>query len=100
VKATPIAILCVFAGAFALTGCQHAPTLEEAQAACTKQGGFLVVFYSRKITTAGVGPEIATPGNCVSADKFDKAPAASAPAASASALPTAPAASKPAAATN
>ena len=76
-KATPIAIL--FAGAFTLTGCQHAMTLEEAQAACTKQGGFLVVFYSRKITTAGVGPEIATPGNCVSPDKFDHAPAAPAP---------------------
>jgi hypothetical protein len=99
VKVTPIAMLCVFAGAFALTGCQHAPTLEEAQAACTKQGGFLMVFYSQKVTTAGLGPQIATPGNCVSADKFDKAPAAPAPAASASALP-APASGKPAATTN
>jgi hypothetical protein len=79
VKFTPIVILC--AGAFALAGCQHQLTLEEAQAACTKQGGFLVVFYSQKITTAGLGPQIATPGNCVSAGKFDKTPAASAPAA-------------------
>lgn len=68
-------------------------TMEEAQAACTKQGGFLMVFYSRKITTEGVGPEIAPPGNCVSADKFDKAPAASAP-------PAAPTSSKPAATAN
>lgn len=80
-KFTPFAILCAFAGAFALAGCQHQPTLEEAQAACAKQGGFLVVFYSQKVTTAGLGPQIATPGNCVSAGKFDRSPAASAPAA-------------------
>ena len=80
-KSTQIVILCAFAGALALAGCQHEMTLEEAQAACTKQGGFLVVFYSRKVTAAGLGPEIATPGNCMSAGKFDSAPAASAPAA-------------------
>lgn len=92
-KVTPIAILGVLTSAFALTGCQHAMTLEEAQAACTKQGGFLVVFYTRKITTAGIGPEIAAPGNCVSPDKFDQAP-------SASASPAAPASGKPAATAN
>ena len=99
-KFTPIVILCVFAGALAVAGCQHELTLEEAQAACTKQGGFLVVFYSQKVTMAGLGPQIATPGNCVSAGKFDKAPAASAPPASASALPAAPASSKPSATAN
>ena len=99
-KVTAIVTLCVFAGAFALTGCQHELTLEEAQAACTKQGGFLVVFYSRKLTTAGLGPEIATPGNCVSAGKFDKTPAPSAPPASASALPATPTSSMPAATAN
>jgi len=72
---TPIVILCGFA--FALAGCQHEMTLEEAQAACTKQGGFLVVFYSQKVTAAGLGPQIASPGNCVSAGKFGSAPAVS-----------------------
>ena len=71
VKVIPFAIVC--AGAFALAGCQHQPTLEEAQAACAKEGGFLVVFYSQKVTMAGLGPPIATPGNCMSAGKFDKA---------------------------
>ncbi|HEY2007580.1 MAG TPA: hypothetical protein VGH23_01225 [Rhizomicrobium sp.] len=56
---------------FVLAGCQHELTLEEAQALCTKQGGFLVVFYSQKITPSGIGPQIATPGNCISPGKFD-----------------------------
>ena len=91
---TPVGILGVIVGGFVLAGCQHELTLEEAQALCTKQGGFLVVFYSQKITTSGIGPQIATPGNCISPSKFDIAPAAStasAPADPASSKPPAPA---------
>jgi hypothetical protein len=85
----------VIAVVFVLAGCQHELTLEEAQALCTKQGGFLVVFYSQKITTSGIGPQIATPGNCMSPSKFDIAPSAStAP------VPTAPASAKPPAPAN
>lgn len=54
-----------------LTGCQHELTLEEARELCAKQGGLLVVIYSQKITRAGVGKEIASPGDCVSPSKFD-----------------------------
>lgn len=57
-------------GASMLAGCQHRLTLEEARAACTKQGGFLVVIHSQKITTAGVGEQIDSPGDCVAPDKF------------------------------
>lgn len=71
----------VIAGAVVLAGCQHQMTLEEARAQCTKQGGFLVVFYTQKVTLSGAGPEIASPGNCVSSSNFDKPPAGSAPAA-------------------
>ena len=63
-------------------------TLEEARAACTKQGGFLVVIHTMKVTLAGVGPETDSPGDCISAGKFDKSPpenAAKPPAAPASA---------------
>jgi hypothetical protein len=62
-------------GAPLLAGCEHQMTLEEARAACTKQGGFLVVLHTQKVTMAGVGPEKDSPGDCVSAAKFD-APAA------------------------
>jgi hypothetical protein len=58
-------------GAFGLAGCQDGLTLEEAQALCTKQGGLLVVIYSQKLTAAGIGPQIASPGDCVSPSKFD-----------------------------
>ena len=60
-------------GAWVLAGCQHQMTLEEARAACTKQGGFLVVIHTMKVTLAGVGPETDTPGDCISAGKFDNA---------------------------
>ena len=70
-KRAPAVIL----GAIVLAGCQHEMTLEEARAQCTKQGGFLVVFYTQKVTTAGVGPPVATPGNCVSPGNFKTAPA-------------------------
>jgi hypothetical protein len=53
-----------------LAGCQHAMTLEEAQAACAKKGGFLVVIYTQKVTLTETGPEIASPGDCISPDKF------------------------------
>ena len=71
-KRAPAVIL----GALLLAGCQHQMTLEEARAQCTKQGGFLVVFYTQKVTLAGVGPQVATPGNCVSSSNFNMAPAA------------------------
>jgi hypothetical protein len=70
-------------GASVLAGCQHQMTLEEARAACTKQGGFLVVIHTAKVTLAGVGPEVDSPGDCVASSKFDnsaKPAAAPAPA--------------------
>lgn len=73
-KFAPVVILGVIAGATMLVGCQHEMTLEEARALCTKQGGFLVVFYSQKLTTSGIGPEVPSPGDCVSPSKFDAKP--------------------------
>jgi len=70
----------VAACVFALSGCQGKMTLEEAQAACTKKGGLLVVIYSQKITAAGPGEEVALPGDCISPSKFDATPAPAAPA--------------------
>ena len=55
-------------------------TLEQAQAACAKTGGFLVVVYAQEVSMAGVGPQVATPGNCVPAGKFDPAAAPPQPA--------------------
>ena len=69
----PGLVLMTFIGASVLAGCEHQMTLEEARAACTKQGGFLVVLHTQKITMAGVGPEIDIPGDCVSPGKFDNA---------------------------
>ena len=68
-------------GAAVLAGCEHQMTLEEARAACTKQGGFLVVLHTQKVTMSGVGPEIDSPGDCVSPSKFDnpEPPPANAP---------------------
>ena len=48
-------------------------TLEEAQAACTKKGGLLTIIYTQKLTLSGAGPEEASPGDCISPDKFDPA---------------------------
>src|SRR5690348_7772110 len=56
-----------------LTGCGHTLTLEEARAECTRQGGFLMVIHTQKITRAGVGKEIDSPGDCVSASRFEEA---------------------------
>jgi len=70
-KLVPVA-MAVF-GACALAGCQERLTLEEAQARCKQQGGYLVVIYTQPISTSGVGPEEASPGDCVSASKFDVA---------------------------
>ncbi len=88
----------VILGALVLAGCQHPMTLEEARVQCTKQGGFLVVFYTQKVTLAGVGPEVASPGNCVSASNFNTAPAA--PPASGAPASGAPASGKPPAPAN
>jgi hypothetical protein len=77
VKFAPVVILGVIAGASMLMGCQHEMTLEDARALCTKQGGLLVVFYSQKLTTSGIGPQVASPGDCLSPSKFDVKPAAS-----------------------
>jgi hypothetical protein len=92
----------VTAAVLVLAGCQHQPTLEEARALCTKQGGFLVVFYTQKVTLAGVGPPVASPGNCVLPDKFNMAPPASAPPASGASVSStgAPASGNPAAPAN
>jgi len=62
-----------------LTGCGHTLTLEEARAQCTAQGGFLVVIHTQKITQAGVGKEIDSPGDCVSSSKFEASAPAPAP---------------------
>jgi len=56
-----------------LSGC-HTMTLEEARAECTRQGGFLMVIHTQKITRAGVGKEIDSAGDCVSPGKFKDAP--------------------------
>ena len=97
-KFTPIVSLCV--GASLLAGCEHALTLQEAQAQCTKQGGFLVIIYTQKVTLSGLGPETATPGDCVSASKFDMTSAASAPPASGAPAANAPQSGKPPASAN
>ena len=68
-KVAPVVIAAL--GAFVLAGCQDGLTLKEAQALCTKQGGLLVVIYSQKLTAAGVGPQTASPGDCIASSKFD-----------------------------
>jgi hypothetical protein len=76
-------VIMALLGASVLAGCQPQMTLAEARAACTKQGGFLVVIHTQKITLSGVGPEIDSPGDCVSPGRFGTSttpPAASAPA--------------------
>jgi hypothetical protein len=60
----------VFAAVLVLAGCQHKLTLEEAQALCEKQGGFLVVIYTQKITASGPGEQVASPGDCLGTDKY------------------------------
>jgi hypothetical protein len=69
--------LFAFLAGFVLAGCQSKMTLEEAQALCTKKGGLLVVIYTQQISASGPGPEVASPGNCVSPSKFDITPPAS-----------------------
>ena len=76
-----IAVVIAALAAIGLAGCQEKLTLEQAQALCTKKGGFLVVIYSQKITMAGPGPETASPGDCISPSKFEAAnPPVAAPA--------------------
>jgi hypothetical protein len=74
-KFAPVVIVAL--GAFGLAGCQDRLTLEEAQALCTKQAGLLVVIYTQKLTASGIGPQIASPGDCISPSKFDITPPAS-----------------------
>jgi hypothetical protein len=104
VKSNPVVVLAVTVGTLALAGCQHQLTVEEARALCTQQGGFLMVFYSQKVTVSGeVGPQVATPGNCISSSKFDMAQPQSTPAApgsNVSAAAPAPASGKPPAQSN
>ena len=69
--------LFAFLAALVLAGCQSKMTLEEAQALCTKKGGLLVVIYTQQISASGPGPQIASPGNCISPSKFDIPPPAS-----------------------
>ena len=70
-------------GAFVLAGCQHKLSLEEAQELCEKQGGFLVVIYTQKITASGPDDRVANPGDCIGTDKYGIAtPPAEAPPAS------------------
>ena len=78
-KFTPMVNLGLIVGVLALAGCQHDPSLEESRALCNKLGGFLVVIYSQKISTAGLGPQIASPGDCIPPSKFDAKPAAPLP---------------------
>jgi len=73
-KCVPAVIVAL--GAFVLAGCQDRLTLEEARALCTKQGGLLVVIYTQELTASGVGPQVASPGDCVSPSKFGVAPPA------------------------
>jgi len=72
--------LFAFLAGLVLAGCQSKMTLEEAQALCTKRGGLLVVIYTQQITASGPGPQIASPGNCISPSKFDITPPNNAPA--------------------
>ena len=62
-------------GAFVLAGCTHPQTLEEAQAACAKKGGLLMVIERQKLTMAGPGPNEKIPGDCISPSNYDKPPA-------------------------
>jgi hypothetical protein len=61
-------------GTCALAACQERLTLEEAQARCTQQGGFLVVIHAQEISRSGaIGPDKPSPGDCISSGKFDVA---------------------------
>lgn len=72
-----IAAMIAGLGVWVLAGCQERLTLAEAQARCTQQAGFLVIIHTQKINKAGVvGPEIDSPGDCVSPGKFDVPPPA------------------------
>ncbi|MEO8301474.1 MAG: hypothetical protein ABI608_06765 [Rhizomicrobium sp.] len=70
-KAALIALL----PALVLAGCAHKLTLDEAQEQCMKKGGMLMMIYTQEITASGPGPQIASPGNCVLASRFDPPPA-------------------------
>lgn len=72
-KAIPSALVAL--SVFMLAGCAHPLTLDEARALCEKKGGLLMVIYTQQITVAGLGEQVANPGDCISTDKFGVAPA-------------------------
>lgn len=86
-KCAPVGIMAL--AGLLLAGCQTSMTLEQAQAACDKQGGLLVIIYTEKITRSTVGPVIASPGNCVSPSRFDKETSSATPGAGAQTAPSA-----------
>ena len=55
-----------------LAGCQSRSTLDEAQEQCMKKGGMLMIIYTQEISLSGVGPQVASPGDCVMPSKFDQ----------------------------
>jgi hypothetical protein len=59
-------------------GCQSKTTLDEAQDQCMKKGGMLMIIYTQEISLSGMGPQVASPGDCVLPSKFD-APASATP---------------------
>lgn len=77
IAATAVAVI-------ALGGCQTPAerSLEEAQAACMKQGGLLTVIYTQQVTASGIGPRVGHAGSCVPLSKFGTgSPAPAAPSA-------------------
>jgi hypothetical protein len=89
----------MLAAAALMAGCTPYMTLEQAQAQCTAQGGFLVVIYTQKFTRSTIGPVVASPDKCVMPKEFDKpgsAPPGAAPLAQNAAAPVAAPAAAPA----
>jgi len=56
-------------------GCQSKSTLDEAQEQCMKKGGMLMIIYTQEISLSGLGPQVASPGDCILPSKFDPEPA-------------------------
>lgn len=45
-----------------------------------KKGGLLMVIYTQQITAAGPGEQVASPGSCISPNKFGAPPTNNPPA--------------------
>lgn len=56
-------------------GCQSKNTLDEAQERCMNKGGMLMIIYTQEISLSGLGPQVASPGDCVLPSNFDPEPA-------------------------